>query len=202
MPLIKRRRRNSGELRHLRTEVWASLLYLAGVVEDDTADIEHRLKAAHGVVVTAGVYRNILEDVRGQAIRHEAARWVRRDDQKMLPAAEDEGLDEDLYDEAVSQAMAVGTIAELEQARQLFMGLPEANKALVQAMALATIGRPPAPELTPAPPKILEAVIVPPDPEEARLLALEHEVRSLIHGIKAQSAAVAAAAHPARHARG
>jgi hypothetical protein len=58
-----RRRRNSGELCHLRVEVWSTILFLSSVVEDPEADMEHRLKAASGICVSSGVYRTILADI-------------------------------------------------------------------------------------------------------------------------------------------
>jgi hypothetical protein len=192
----KRRRRNSGELRHLHTELWASVLFLASVVDDPNAEMDARLKAAHGLVVTGGLYRNILIDVREERAqqRRAALKAVEAEEQlgchvkaKVEANTVEDTADDtpDDWEDAVLQASAEGTLQALEQSRVL-AGLPAPNKALVQAAVLADPAQPRRLTATapkPVRPPTLPAVIVP-DPEEDRLAALEGQVKDMLHAVK------------------
>jgi hypothetical protein len=189
---VKRRRRNSGSLRHLQTEVWATIHFLSGIIEDDTQPLEARLKAAAGICVSAGVYRSGLQDRREEArrelqaelARQEATQQLRWRESESEPEVSDVDADPDDWEEAVAQAIDEGTLETLEQSRAL-AGLPRPNKALVQAAALADVGRPKPVALRVAAPVVRPLLMVTTaDPEDIRLAALERQVKAMLHAVK------------------
>jgi hypothetical protein len=210
MPPV-RRRRASGNLAQLKVEVWATICFLGDTVADTEVSLEARLKAAAGMCISAGVFRNILQDCREEKTREAIAALAIHDAKQRLALREaacdlddqdplDVEVDEepalpDGWEEAVHQAARRGTLGALEQSRVLG-GLPPPNKALVQAMVLADIGtaKPSVgreyPEVPP--PRVPRPVPPTPDPEELRLAALEAEVRGLVDAVKSQVRATAA----------
>jgi hypothetical protein len=63
-----RRRRGSGTLGQLKARLWAVIEYNVGLVEDETADHELRLKGSTTLVQAALAYARVMElyDLEGQ----------------------------------------------------------------------------------------------------------------------------------------
>lgn len=62
MPTTPRRRRDAGDLRQLKVELWAGIRYAASVVDNPEMSPELKLRAVSALATTGAIYAKILYD--------------------------------------------------------------------------------------------------------------------------------------------